>query len=421
MNTATRTVTVTSGKGGVGKTNLCINLALHLSALGRRTCIFDADLGLANVNILLGLDPEYTLKDVIMGDRVLQDIIIRDHRGVDIIPGSSGVEEMADLDPDRMEGLTAAFSGISGYDFMLFDTSAGISRNVLSFCLASSEVLLVITPEPTSLTDAFALIKVLSLNGFEGRARVVINLCRDAASARKVYKKFGGAVAKYIGMEVLPLGVVYRDDQVTEAVKRQEALVSIYPDAAASRCIRKIAERLSTDSTASLEGFDPERFWSRWFGLMNGSWDLGGDRVRKKERGPQSGPSLEKGGNRGAGEMQRGMNPSETPDDPGLEEGSPLKGPRRGGSEFPGEMEKGGAGPFHGAPLSMIEKVIDSLSAISGELSLVRKALEGNCRIPREEGSRDKIPAERPRPKAVRLDPQAFLERRGRNGKVSSP
>jgi flagellar biosynthesis protein FlhG len=388
MNTATRTVTVTSGKGGVGKTSICINLALHLSALGRRTCLFDADLGLANVNILLGLDPEYTLKDVIMGGRSLEDIIIRDHRGLDILPGSSGVEEMADLDAGRMEGLTAGFSGISGYDFLLFDTSAGISRNVLSFCLASSEVLVVITPEPTSLTDAFALIKVLSLNGFAGRARVIINQCRDVASARRVYKKFGRAVAKYIGMEILPLGVVYSDEKVTEAVKRQEALVSIYPEAAASRCIRKIAERLSTDSTAPLEGFDPEGFWSRWFELMGGSFNLGGDRARKKERGPQSGPS--------------------------------SKGPDRGGSEVPGEIKSVDAGPFSGAPLSMIEKAVESLSSISMELSLVRKALEGNGRIPLKEDSRGEIPEKHRRPKAIRLDPQAFLERRGHNGKVSS-
>ena len=132
-----RTITVTSGKGGVGKTNLSTNLSLHLAALGHRTCVFDADLGLANINILLGLYPEHTLEDVILNEQPLSSIIIRNHLGIDIIPGSSGVEKIANIDSEHVDALIKSFSLLEDYDFLLFDTSAGVSKNVVSFCLSS--------------------------------------------------------------------------------------------------------------------------------------------------------------------------------------------------------------------------------------------------------------------------------------------
>ncbi|HDZ23313.1 MAG TPA: MinD/ParA family protein, partial [Desulfobacteraceae bacterium] len=152
-----RTVAITSGKGGVGKTNISVNLALSLSRKGHKVCLFDADLGLANINILLGLEPESTLVDVVKGTSTLSDIMM-EYEGVSIIPGSSGVEELAELSASDREMLLQSFESIGDHDFIFFDTSAGVSRDVVAFCLASSEVLLVITPEPTSLTDAYALL-----------------------------------------------------------------------------------------------------------------------------------------------------------------------------------------------------------------------------------------------------------------------
>ena len=138
-----RVITVTSGKGGVGKTNISANLALCLARQGFRTCLFDADLGLANINILLGLYPEYDLGDVILNEKTVDDIIIKDFKGIDIIPGSSGVDKMADLGPEKLDYLIKSFSELDGeYDFFIFDTSAGVSKNVVSFCMTSSEVIL---------------------------------------------------------------------------------------------------------------------------------------------------------------------------------------------------------------------------------------------------------------------------------------
>ncbi|MEI6127929.1 MAG: AAA family ATPase, partial [Pseudomonadota bacterium] len=190
----TRIITVTGGKGGVGKTNISINLALILSKLGSKVCLFDADLGLANINILLGLYPEYDLEDVILSNKSIHDIIIKNYQGIDIIPGSSGVEKLANLSGESLDRLIESFSTIDDYDYFIFDTSAGISRNVISFCLAASDVLLVITPEPTSLTDAYALLKILCFNGFTGSVKIIVNQCRNTSAASAAYTKLRDAV-----------------------------------------------------------------------------------------------------------------------------------------------------------------------------------------------------------------------------------
>ena len=135
-----RIITVTSGKGGAGKTSISLNLALELSKKGHRVCLFDADLGLANANILLGLYPEYTIEDVLSGEKDLTEVIIRDVEGVDIIPGSSGVEKVANLEPEELDDLVASFSMLDAYDCVIVDTASGVSKNVISFCLAASEI-----------------------------------------------------------------------------------------------------------------------------------------------------------------------------------------------------------------------------------------------------------------------------------------
>jgi len=265
LESMSRSITIASGKGGVGKTNIAINLALHLATYGHRVCLFDADLGLGNVNILLGLHPEYDLSNVILDGRSLKDIIIKVHNRIDILPGSSGLEEMADLAPDRRETLIESLSEMDRYDLLLFDTSAGISRNVVSFCLASSVVVLVITPEPTSLTDSFALLKILALNGFKGEPKVVINQCKDSDVAAMVYRKFKIAAIKHLNMDVSALGAIYQDPKVAEAVRQQRPFLSLYPDSSASRCIRQIGDCLMTAGTKGPETDNGEGFWSRCF------------------------------------------------------------------------------------------------------------------------------------------------------------
>ncbi|MEW6264707.1 MAG: HDOD domain-containing protein [Thermodesulfobacteriota bacterium] len=266
----TRTIAIASGKGGVGKSIISLNLAVLLADLDRRTCLFDADLGLANVNVLLGLYPVKTLEDVALQNLPLREIIIRTPNGMDLIPGSSGLEEMADLEAGRTERLIQDLAGLDGYDYLLFDTSAGLHRHVLSFCLAAQETILIVTPEPTSLVDAFALLKVLVAGGLGRPVRVIINQCPDKEAARQTFLRFKKAALEHLRAEVHPLGVVFEDPSVEKAVKRQQPLVRLYPRTAAARCLKIVADRLEQKPPGISVDSDLREFWTRWFDLVSG-------------------------------------------------------------------------------------------------------------------------------------------------------
>lgn len=269
----TRTITITSGKGGVGKTNLSVNLALGLSLQGRSTCLFDADLGLANVNLLLGLYPEKSLKDVIAGRCRLSDIVVKT-AGIDIIPGSSGVEALADLEDDRRDDLLETLSDLKKYDFVLFDTSAGISANVVSFCLSSPELILVIVPEVTSLTDAFALLKILARNGFSGMVQVAVNRCRSRSLGRQVFDKFRETVKQYLKFEIALLGIVSDDTSVEESVAAQEPFVQRHPDCTASRQVISMARGIIEKPPEDLYPGGAQSFWRNWVRHRTGSLQI---------------------------------------------------------------------------------------------------------------------------------------------------
>jgi flagellar biosynthesis protein FlhG len=256
-----KTVTIASGKGGVGKTNISLNLALYLSKQGYRVCLFDGDFGLANINILLGLQPEYDLKDVIFDGKKLKNILIRLNENIDILPGSSGVEAMANLESDRMRNLIDSFSEMAEYDFLLFDTSAGISRNVISFCLASSDVLIIMTPEPTSLIDSYALLKIMILNEFKGEAKLVLNQCKNSTVAKVAYEKFKSAAAEHLGVEIKLLDTIYHDDKLIEAVQQQSPMLSLYPNSNFSRGIKKVGEHFVSAAADHFEEADMAGFW----------------------------------------------------------------------------------------------------------------------------------------------------------------
>ena len=255
-------ITIASGKGGVGKTSISLNLSLALAAAGHRVCLFDADLGLANVNILTGLFPEHGLADVISGEYSLGDIIIKNFQGIDIIPGSSGVEKIADMTPVESKRLIDSFLELSAYDYFILDTSAGISSQVLSFCRASHEMILVATPEPTSLTDAYSLLKVLSKNKRLPRVKVVINHVKTAIAAKSAYARLKETVHKFLPVKISPLGIVAQDHNVPIAVVSQVPFFMLFPDTDASRCIRSIALKLVKDPLGKAD-MPMELFWDK--------------------------------------------------------------------------------------------------------------------------------------------------------------
>lgn len=235
-------ITITSGKGGVGKTNIAVNMAVTLASSGYRTCLFDADIGLANVNILMGLVGDYTLEDVMTGHKKLSEVIIKDWNGIDIIPGSTGVEHFETLEGKSLENLIKEFSGLEGYDYIIVDTGAGISKSVVSFCLASSLLVVTIVPEPTSLTDAYSLLKVLTFNGFRNKVNIIVNRSKSKNFGKKVFDKFSDTVNKYINLKLNYLGMLPEDDKVSESVSAQAPFILKYPEASVSKALEEIRD-----------------------------------------------------------------------------------------------------------------------------------------------------------------------------------
>ncbi len=261
-------ITISSGKGGVGKTSISLNLSLSLASKGFKVCLFDADLGLANVNILTGLTPEHGLEEVIHNGLGIRQIMIKDFHGIDIIPGSSGVEKMADLSRKEADTLIKAFLDLDEYDYFLFDTSAGISAQVLSFCRASHKMILVVTPEPTSLTDAYSLLKVLSKTGRVPDVKVILNQVKTRVMAVNTWKKLKETVQRFLTVKISPLGIVAKDPHVSKAVISHVPFVISSASSPAAKCIAGIADKLA-QSGKDQPGIPMELFWQQCFDDLN--------------------------------------------------------------------------------------------------------------------------------------------------------
>ncbi|HKL82226.1 MAG TPA: MinD/ParA family protein [Desulfobacter sp.] len=281
-----RVITVTSGKGGVGKTNICVNLAVQFARQGLRPCIFDADLGLANINILMGIHPEHTLEAVLNGEKRISDIMIHDTCGVDIIPGGTGVEKLAAMTPRDVSQLIQSFSCLEGYDVLFFDTSAGISRDVLSFCMASQEVLLVVTSEPTSLTDGYSMLKVLSLNGYRDPVKVVMNKAKNERFGKAVFDKFNETVKKYLPIEICYAGCLPDDEAVSAAVIRQRPFTLLYPSTRAAAGIEQLAEFLIDNPGAGKSVTTFETFWEKYMEVAGTPLKLPQRKKRNSAKAP---------------------------------------------------------------------------------------------------------------------------------------
>lgn len=239
-----KVITVTGGKGGVGKTNICANLAIAMSLLGRRVMLLDADLGLANLDVLLGLQPAHTLADVVHGRQRLADIILPGPAGLRIVPGASGLSDMAALSPAQHAGIINAFSELTDeLDVLLVDTAAGISEGVLRFCEAGTEVLVVICDEPTSLTDAYALIKVLSTERNVTRFRIVTNMTHQGGDGRALFDKLLRVTDRFLHVTLDHAGSVPYDDRVWRSVQLQAPFVTAFPTSLAAAALKKLAQR----------------------------------------------------------------------------------------------------------------------------------------------------------------------------------
>ncbi len=240
-----RVIAVTSGKGGVGKSNLSVNLSSVFAQRERSVVLMDADLGLANTDLFLGVRPQYDLQHVIRGERQLEEIIVETEQGLRLIPAASGVQHMAELSTAEHASLIRAFSELSfAVDILLIDTAAGISDSVISFSNAAQEVVVVVCDEPASITDAYALMKVLSQDKGVQRFQLVTNMVKSASHGLTLYEKLANVTDRYLGCSLGYLGHVPFDEELRAAVKRQKPVVSAYPDSKAAQAFRQVADRI---------------------------------------------------------------------------------------------------------------------------------------------------------------------------------
>lgn len=257
-----RLISVTSGKGGVGKTNISANLAYLLSRMNQETMILDADAGLANIDVILGINPPYNLSHVLNGERSLTDTLVEGPGGVKIMPSASGIPEMTDLSRGQKLTLIDELNVLNNsFDFIFIDTGAGISSNVMYFNMAAREIIVVTTPEPTALTDAYALIKVLYQRHAKKRFRLIVNMARNASEAKEVYDRLGHATDHFLNLTIEYLGHVLLDEKVREAVRQQKAVAEIYPNSPAARCLAGIAEEIRSEILQDDEDSTVKLFW----------------------------------------------------------------------------------------------------------------------------------------------------------------
>ncbi|HEY4369356.1 MAG TPA: MinD/ParA family protein [Steroidobacteraceae bacterium] len=235
-------IAVTGGKGGVGKTSVAVNLATALGSTGRRVMLLDGDLGLANVDVFLGMSPRHTMAHVLSGERSLEEIIVESPHGIQVVPGASGIADLANLSAAAHLNLVQAFSTLSTrVDVMIVDTAAGISHSVVQFTQASQHVLLVVCDEPASLTDAYALIKVLSRSHGVTRFGVLANMVRNPGEGEILFQKLLRVAAKFLDVTLDYVGEIPEDPYLRRAIREQRPVITAFPSSPATRAFKKLA------------------------------------------------------------------------------------------------------------------------------------------------------------------------------------
>jgi flagellar biosynthesis protein FlhG len=242
----TRIITVASGKGGVGKTNFSTNLAIAYAQMGKRVVLMDADLGLANVNVILGIIPKYNLYHLIRKQKSMQDIILDTNYGIQIVAGASGFARIANLSEEERKQFVEEISKLSIADVIIIDTSAGVSNNVISFIAAADDAIIVTTPEPTAMTDAYGIIKIIAteIENLNLGLKLVVNRVKSVVEGKKVAERVITIAGQFLNVKVDYLGYIYEDSAVQTAVLRQKPFIILDPKAKASICMKHIVSRL---------------------------------------------------------------------------------------------------------------------------------------------------------------------------------
>jgi flagellar biosynthesis protein FlhG len=253
-STNTKIITVTSGKGGVGKSNFVVNLAITLQNKGKKVLIFDADLGMGNDDVLMGLYPKHNIFDIVFTELEIKDIIVEGTNGVNLIPAGSALSKAQELTESQRESFLKKLETLDEYDYILMDTGAGVNKDVLSFIAASEELIIITTPEPTSLTDGYSLIKATDHYKLKNKAKIVVNKAFTKDEGEETYKRFNRAVSKFLEIDIEYLGCILEDKKLVQSVRQQKPFVISYPNCDAAKDIENISMKLIGEEINSSNG-----------------------------------------------------------------------------------------------------------------------------------------------------------------------
>jgi flagellar biosynthesis protein FlhG len=239
-----RIITVTSGKGGVGKSNFVVNLAITLQKMNKKVLIFDADIGMGNDDVLMGFLPKFNVYDIIFSNKEIKDVIIEGPFGVKLLPGGTGISKIEEVTQRQIDTFLKKLAQLDDLDYIIMDTGAGVNRSVLGFIACCEELLVIITPEPTSLTDAYSLLKAVNHFKIKSSAKIVVNKTLDIKEGELTFQKFNNAVTKFLNINLQYLGNMCEDKKLIQAVRKQEPFIISYPNANITRDINNIAAKI---------------------------------------------------------------------------------------------------------------------------------------------------------------------------------
>lgn len=263
-----KVITVTSGKGGVGKSNIVVNLSISLQKMGKKVLIFDADIGMGNDDILMGFLPKYNIFDIIYNDRTVEEVVTKGPLGVKLLPGGTGITKLNDLSKFQIDNFLKKISSLNDLDYIIMDTGAGVSRSILGFIACSDDLIIVTTPEPTSLTDAYSLFKAVAHFDIKKNAKIIVNRVLSHKEGMDTFNKFQHVVKKFINADTEFLGSVYEDSNLVMAVRKQEPFVIGKPNCDAAKDIENIAKNI-IGNTYGKSGKGIEGLFKKFFSIFS--------------------------------------------------------------------------------------------------------------------------------------------------------